>query len=126
MDALDRRQLPRDLAGGVVIALHNADPDSRAREPQHLLAEEEAGAEVDPVAVIDVAGKQDQVHRPFEGQVHQGDERLSRGAAQPLDGRALVAVQPLERAVDVQVGCVDEFQAETSGDGAGLRCARAP
>ena len=49
------------------------------------------------------------VHLLLDGQIDQLLEGLPRGAPQPFDGRAGHGVEAAERAVDVNVGRVEEF-----------------
>jgi hypothetical protein len=109
MHALDRGQLAGDLALGVVVALGDEDPHAGPRQTNELLTKEQAGPEVLPVAIEDVAGQHDQVDAPLDGGRHQPQEGLPGRAAQPLQRSARVLVQALQGAVDVQVGGVDEL-----------------
>ena len=122
--ALDLGQLLGDLAFGIVVALDDEDADAGPGEPQHLIAKEQPGAEVGPVAVVDVAGQQHERHVLAERQVDQRRECVARGAAQPRDRCALVAVEPPQGTVDVEVGRMDEFHGATLAHGPAWKARR--
>jgi hypothetical protein len=118
MHALDRGQLAGDQALGIMVALGDEDPHAGPRQMNELLTKEQAGPEVLPVAIEDIASQHDQVDAPFDGGRHQPQECLPGRAAQPLQRSARVLVQALQGAVDVQVGGVDELH------GIGIRARR--
>ena len=61
-----------------------------------------------PIAIVDVAGEEDEVDALGDRHVDQSFQRSASRGAQPRDGRALVAVETAQRAVDVEIGGVDE------------------
>lgn len=56
-EAFDFRQLFRDLALRIEVALDHEDQDAGSPQTQHLFAERRARAKVGPVAVANVAGQ---------------------------------------------------------------------
>jgi hypothetical protein len=99
------------FAGGVVIAAHHQHARADVAQAVELADEEQAGVEVLPLAVEDVAGEQQEGGALVDAQLHQVGQRAPGRPAHPLDGRAVVRRQPLEGTVDVKVGGVDEFHA---------------
>ena len=90
----------------IVVAADGDDLDAFAEQAAELLHEELARSPVLPVAVVEVSGEQDELDPAFQGEVHQVDQGLAGCAADPLDRR--LRVQALQRAVQVQVGRVQE------------------
>ena len=84
-----------------MVALHDKNTDVSAPKAHHLLAEKQAGVEVLPVAVIDIASKKDEVDTLTDRPVDQSLQRTSRSSAQPFNGSAIVTVEAAEGAVDV-------------------------
>ena len=68
----------------------------------------EPGVVVAPVAVVEVAGDEHEVDAAVERQIDHPLERPPRRAADPLDGRVLVLLQAPQRAVEVDIGGVEE------------------
>ena len=109
-DILRQAQAPGDLAGGIVVAGGNQNRNGGSVQPLHLPDEIESGVVVAPVAVKKVAGKQHEIDLLGERQLDKILEGPSRGAADLLDGRALVTLQAAQWTVEVAVGGMDEFQ----------------
>ena len=65
-----------------------------------------AGAPILPIAVIEVAGEQDEVDLLGLGELDQVGQRLPGGAADAVGRR--VRIQAAQRRVQVQVGRVEE------------------
>ena len=64
-----------------------------------------------PIAVVQVAGQQHELHALGQRQIDQVFQRPARRVAQPLHRRTGIAAQAAQRAVDVQVSGVDETEA---------------
>ena len=109
-DVVGQPQVAGHPVLGVVVAADQEDRDAGVAEPGHLLAEEEPGVVVVPVAVVEVADDQDERDLLLD---RQPDEVLQRPPGRPpalLDRRPLVAVEPPLRAVEVDVGGVEELE----------------
>jgi hypothetical protein len=112
MHAIDVGKLLGDLALRVVISLDDEDPNSCAPQPYHLIAKKQTRPKISPVTVVDIAREEDKCHALFDGQVHERSQRLTRSAPQAFHRSARIGVQPAERAVDMQVGGMDELHVE--------------
>ena len=112
---VDARQLQvaRDHAGGVVVAADHHNLDALLSQTRELRAQVQAGAEVLPVAVVHVAGEEQEIGVLRDAQLDQRLEGVARSAAHGLDRRAGVGGQPLHGAVDVRVGRVNELHHAT-------------
>ena len=98
---------------GVVVAADQEDLDAGVAEVGHPLDEPEAGVVVLPVAVVDVAGDQDEGDLLVD---RQPDQVLQRPPGRPADLRRrapLVPVEPAQGAVEVDVGGVEELEHRT-------------
>ena len=102
-------QAARDFAFGVVVAVEQVYRDARLAQPPHLAHEEQAGVIVLPIAVVQIAGNHHEVHLLLDGARHQPLKGLARGCAQALGRRVGIGRQADQRAVEVDVGGVDEF-----------------
>jgi hypothetical protein len=103
-----QRELTRDPTGRVVIARHEEDRDPRLLETPDLAYEEEPRMMVLPVAVVEVSRQEQEGHLLLQRQVDQIPERRTRGRTDVLRGRILVALEPAQGAVEVDVGGVQE------------------
>ncbi len=101
-------ELAGDLAFGVVIAVKQEDGDLGLRQPAHLLHEEESGLVVAPIAVVEVAGDDDEIDLVLDRLTDEVLERGARGGANPFGCRALLPGQPLQGAVEMDVAGMDE------------------
>ena len=110
MDILRKRQRPRHFVGRVVISGDGDHGDAGLAEADHLRHEVEARPMVLPVSVVEVAGNQDEGHRLVDGQLHEVFQGPAAGLADLVDRGAFVALQPSQRAVQVDVGGVKEFE----------------
>jgi len=101
----------------IVIAEDQHDADARLAQPGHALGKEKAGAVVPPHTVEDVAGDEHQPAFPIDRERDQVIECLARRVLQPrrLLGRALA--QPGQRAVEMQVGRMQEAKSGHERDG---------
>ena len=99
-----------DGARGVVVAAHDHDGHVRLAQARHLGDEEEARRVVLPRPVEDVAREQEHVRALLDAERDQVLERATRGSPEALHRCALVAIEAAERAVDVEVGRVDDLQ----------------
>jgi hypothetical protein len=108
--AFGQAEVLAQLARGVVIAADPHDAHARLAQPHHALAEEEPGRVVAPAAVEEVARQEQELRALGEAELDQTIERTARGTAQLGHGRTLVALEPDERAVEVQIGRVNELR----------------
>jgi hypothetical protein len=112
---LGQAQLARDVALRVMIAGRQHHAHASLPQARQLRGEEQAGRVIAPIAVEHVAGDQQHCGLLFQAQLDQVLERPPRRAAQPVDRRALVPRQAQERAVDVQIGGVNDLHARSPG-----------
>ncbi|MET3605407.1 hypothetical protein ABIC99_003236 [Sphaerotilus sulfidivorans] len=98
-----RRQLPGDATFRIMISPDDEHPDIPAGQPVHLLVKKQPGAEIIPVAVIEIAGNQQRLDLALDRQIDQGDQRTPGGRAQRFDRRAFMSVQPAQRTVEMQI-----------------------
>ena len=101
-------QLARHLALGIVVAQQQVDGDARGIQASHLPGKVDAGVEVLPVAVVQVAGNDHEVHLLRDGLGDQVVEGITCCCAEQLRRGILVGGQSRQRAVEVDVGGVDE------------------
>ena len=107
MDIGRQRELAGDVGGGVVVAAHDqAGPGEAA----HLVREVQAGAEILPVVVIEVAGDDDEGHVLADGEVDDVGEGAAGAVARDVLRHAVAPRQPGERAVEMDVGGVQEAE----------------
>ena len=81
MHVVWRTQVLREPACGIVVASNDEDRDLRLPQFHHLLHEEEACAVVLPVAVVEVASKQDKGHVLVNREANEILERAPRGTS---------------------------------------------
>ena len=110
VDILRKRQCPRHLVGRVVISGDGDHGDAGLAEADHLRHEIQARPMVFPVAVVEVAGNQDEGHRLVDGQLHEVFQGPAAGLADLVDRGAFVALQAPQGAIQVDVGGVKEFE----------------
>ena len=103
-----QREVAGDLALGVVVAVQQIDRDPGGIEPAHLRREIEAGRIVAPLPVIEIAGDDHEVDPLGNGLVDQPLEGLACRAANTLRRRVLLSRQAAQRAVQVDIGGVQE------------------
>ena len=104
-------QIARHHAFGVVIALDDEGRNALAVQPADRADEEQPGGDILPAAVEHIAGDDQEAGLAGDG---LGDQRLDR--APPCLGKArrhrrILQPQPGERAVDMQIGGMDETEA---------------
>ncbi len=109
VNVVGQRELLRDHAGGIMITEHDIDGDRRFAEANHLFAKDETRVVALPIAVVEIAGDQDEVDRSLDGEIDHVLEGLARGVAHFFGGRARIVGQPGHRAVEVNVCCMEEF-----------------
>jgi len=97
-----------------VVARDGDHGDGGVAQAIHLTREVRPGSVVEPVSVEEIAGDQQRVGAFLDRQIDQVRERGARGEAELLDGCPVVAGEPAHRAVEVDVGCVDELHSELS------------
>jgi hypothetical protein len=76
-----------------------------------LPGEEDAGVEVAPVAVVEVAGDDHEIDLFFEGKANQVFESVAGGGAKQLRRGVLARTQAGERAVEMDVSGANEAHA---------------
>jgi hypothetical protein len=108
VDAFGQRYRLRELAERIVIAIDQKNANVGIGETTQLGREVQAGVEVRPVAIEDVASHQDEVRRAFEGQVDDLGERSAGGLAHFVYRRSVVHLQATQRAVEVNVSTMNE------------------
>ena len=84
-------QLAGDLAFGIVIAVEQEDGNVGLRQPAHLLHEEESGLVVAPIAVIEIAGDDDEIDLVLDRLTDEAVERRARCGANPFGRGALLS-----------------------------------
>ena len=117
---LARRQQPRALAPGdmpgehrgrVVIAPDGDHPDTGAGQPADLPHQKMPGAPVLPVPVEQVAGDDHEIQPLGEREIHRVAQCQPRRRADALGRRLRIGLQPAQRAVQVQIGKMQEAEA---------------
>ena len=98
----------RDLTSGVVIAIEQIDRNSGLMEAAHLADEKQTRPVVAPVAVIEVAGDDQEGDLLLDGKSHQPIQSFTGGGAYGLRRRSLMLGEPLQRAVQMNVRRVKE------------------
>ena len=95
-----------------MIAVCDKRVDAEFAQPAHALPEPELGAHAPVGAVIDIACDQEEIDAVvwFETESDQILECVVGGFPETLCDRGAGLAQPLERAADVQVGCVYEAE----------------
>jgi hypothetical protein len=86
-----------------------ANEEAGPVEAAHLVREEQAGAVVSPVRVIQVAGDDDERHIARDGEVHQVGKSPAGAVLDDVLWDAATAGQAGQRAVQVDIGGVEEF-----------------
>jgi hypothetical protein len=92
-----------------VVARDRDHWDLGVAQTVHLPREVGSRAEVRPVSVEEITGDQERVGLLVDRQIDEVCERCARGEAQLLDGRSVVASESPHGAIEVDVGCVNEF-----------------
>ena len=82
-------------------------------QPLHLLGEEQAGAVVLPVLIVEIAGDNDERHVLRDREINQGGKRPPRAVPHDLGRNLGPARQPCERAIEMDVGRVQEFHGQS-------------
>ena len=108
-DILRPRHGLGELTGGVVIAGYNKNLDPGLGQAAHPPGEIEAGIVVLPIAVIEIAGDKEKGNRLVDGQVDECVKSPSRRPANLGNRRIVVRLKPPERAIEVNIGGVNEF-----------------
>ncbi len=110
MHVFRQGQAARHAVGGVVVARDQVDGDVGVSQLDHLLDEEQPGVEILPVAVVEIAGDEDEGHGLIFGQVDEILQRPARGA--PHFGRRgpVVAIQTAQGAIEMKIRRVDELE----------------
>ncbi|MNU29789.1 hypothetical protein D3C71_182680 [compost metagenome] len=97
-------------AFGVVIALEQKDRDAGTLQPRHLAVEEQADLVVLPVAVINVAGDDEEIDLALDRLIDKCRKGLSACLDKKLGEIGILESQPLERAAEMQVCGMDEAE----------------
>ena len=103
MDVARQGETACDLTCGVVVAMEQIDGNSRPGQAAHLPDEEEAGPVVAPIAVIEVAGDDQEGDLLLDGKSHQPIQSGPGGGANGLCRGAFMSGQPGQGAVQVNV-----------------------
>ena len=97
-------------AGGIVVAGYDKDDNAGRFQALDLGDKIKTGMVVFPVAVKQIARNQDNVDGLRHRQIDEIFERPSGGLANFGHGRSLVSFQTMQRAVQVDVGGMDELE----------------
>ena len=108
VDVLGQCQLFGDDRSGVVIARDEHHLDARRAQTGHLTGEEQARAVVTPIAIVEIASDDDEIHVFFEGKAHQVFKGSAGCSPNSVQGRTVVALQSHEGTVEMRVGGVNE------------------
>jgi hypothetical protein len=98
-----------------VVAADGEDLDLRLGQPAHLCGEEQSGAEIRPVTVVDVAGDQQEIDFFLDRQIDEAPEGSAGGGADEFGGGGGIGLQPAQRAVEMEVGRVQEAEIGHAG-----------
>jgi hypothetical protein len=96
--------------GRIVVPGNRKNGDAVFTEPSHLPAQKYSGAEIFPITVVQVACQQNEGDLFFDGQIDEILEGLAAGIAKEFSGCGLVFGQTPQWAVEVHIGCVNEFK----------------
>ena len=94
----------------VVVPPHDVYRNVRAAELGKARDQKMTRVDILPRPVEEIAGDDDERDPLFDRQAHQVVERLAGRLTHRLDRRSLVANEPDHRAVEVDIGCVNEFE----------------
>jgi hypothetical protein len=115
VDIVRQGQLAGHLALGIVIAMEQINGNASPVQPPHFPTEVMTGIGVSPVAIVEIAGDDHEIHGLLQGQIHQPTEGIPGDGAQPVRGSVRISGQPREGAVQVDIGGVDEFHEGPGG-----------
>ena len=107
-DIVGKSQSPCHFAGGVMIPGNDNDRNLQRRVAGQADARDKARVVIAPIAIIKVARDQNKINGFVDGEIDQPRERASSRSPNPLDGRVLVPLKPLERTIEVDIGRVDK------------------
>ena len=110
VDVVGQRQRAGHLVRGVVVAGDYEHANPGLAQLGHLGHEEQPGALVPPVAVVEVAGDEHERGRLVDSQLHQVFHRPPGGLANLLDRSPLVTFEPFQRTIEMNVGSVNELE----------------
>jgi hypothetical protein len=108
VDVFGKAQGSRHGVVRVVVAPDHDHLDAVSAQPGHLLGEMEQGLVVRAVGVVHVPGQDDQGNGVVHGVVHQVGQCLTGRSPDFVHGRAFIPGQSVQRAVQVDVGDVEE------------------
>lgn len=111
-DALRPAQRLCDHAGGVVVAPDHYNRDVGLAQAPKLADHIQAGVVIGPVSVDDVTGDQQQVGVLVQAQIDKRAQRRPGRSAHRLDRRPWVRRQSPHRAIEVNIGSVNESHAD--------------
>src|SRR3984957_14079681 len=94
-----------------MIAVDEIYRDALFCEAAHLLDEEQPRLIIAPVSVVEIAGDDDERDFLLDRRVDQIGKGGSRGRPDSGGGRPLLARQPFERTVEVNVAGMDKSKA---------------
>ena len=98
-----------------MVAADGDHPDAGAGQPADLPHEKMPGAPVLPVPVEQVAGDDHEIQPLGEREIHRVAQREPRRRADALGRRLRIGLQPAQRAVQVQIGKMQEAEAAQCG-----------
>ena len=84
LDVVRQRQAAGHLVGRVVVAGDDEDRDLVVAQPAEFLLQVEHGAEIAPIAIVEVAGDQHEIDAFLDGQVDQPREGPPGRPADPI------------------------------------------
>lgn len=97
------REAAGDPALRVVVAEEQVDGNARRAETAHLAGEKQAGLVVAPVAVVQIAGDDEERGLFFGGVSDESLESVARGGANTFGSASFLPGKPLQGAVQVNV-----------------------
>ena len=118
--ALRHDEFARNPRLGVVIAAHDEGPNPCLVQPPQLRGEEQRRLHRRLVAIVEVAGDHERVHRFVEAQIDDVGERLAGGVAEQPGEIGVAQRQRAQRRVEMDIGRVDEAEGHGS-EGFGRR-----
>ena len=118
---LRQRQHTRHFVRGIVVAGDDENRDLLLPQSSKLLGEIEPRVVITAIAVIEVARNHDEIDPLLDGQVDQSLERPARRSPHPLYRSVFVTLEPLERAVEMNVGRVKKRDRHEGGTHSVLR-----
>ncbi len=92
-----------------MVTADQAHPDAGPLQTPHARGKVETGVVVLPVAIVEIAGNEEQLDFFLQGELDEIVEGPSGGPAQFFDGATLMAFQASQGTVEVDIGGVEKF-----------------